>query len=100
MWISRKKYNNLKKQITELKLKNHASAIAAATAIVNTSNLTELLHNVIDITFKDNKGFEIVMFQRYGQAPIIYHKGKKLEIDETDEVDITMINGISVIETS
>lgn len=100
MWISRKKYNKLKKQIAELKTKNDTSVIAAATAIVNTSNLTELLRNVIDITFEDNKGFETVVFQRYGQAPIIYYKGKKIDVDDMTEIDITMIDGTSAIETT
>ena len=62
--------------------------------------LTEMLNNVINITFDGNKGFENVIFQRYGQAPIIYHKGKRIDVDDMTEVDITMIDGTSVIETT
>ena len=62
--------------------------------------LTDMLNNVINITFDGNKGFENVIFQRYGQAPIIYHKGKRIDVDDMTEVDITMIDGTSVIETT
>lgn len=62
--------------------------------------LTEMLNNVINITFDGNKGFETVVFQRYGKAPIIYYKGRKIDVDDMTEVDITMIDGTSVIETT
>lgn len=62
--------------------------------------LTKMLDEVINITFEGNDGFETIVFQRYKQAPTIFHKGKKIECNIEDEVDITMLEGMSVIETT
>lgn len=62
--------------------------------------LTEMLNNVINIKFESNSDFETVVFQRYGQAPTIYYKGKKLDVNKTEEIEITMIDGESVIEVT
>ena len=114
MWISKKKYNQM---VEDLDAKNEALGKLKAAADIykdafiasettterfadNVGSLIEMLNNVINITFDENKGFETVVFQPYGKAPEIFYKGKKLDVGITDEIDITMIDGISVIEVT
>lgn len=114
MWISRKKYNDLVNEETRYRhaycdeVNNcHAAehryemiasdyciaSQSAAESIKLVAELTKMLQQVIDITFENNKGFETVIFQRYGMEPMIFHKGKKIKLDGRQDVSVNYKNG-------
>lgn len=53
----------------------------------------DMLDNVINITFEGNRGFEMVVFQKYGCAPQIYHKGKLVKVKMRDQMKLVFYNG-------
>lgn len=53
----------------------------------------DMLNNVINITFEGNRGFEMVIFQKYGCAPQIYHKGKLITAKTKDQMKLVFHNG-------
>ena len=102
MWISRKEYNKLLNDRNELVgmmncMLNRVVDKEEQTASLQVNLDTEqeltnkalnMLDNVINITFEGNKGFETVVFQKYGCAPEIFYKGKKVKIEPDTAIRI------------
>lgn len=52
--------------------------------------LLNIINQIINLTYESpNSAFETVVFQRYKQKPVIFYKGKKMDLDNADNVTVT-----------